>query len=122
MSELATIIWSSRSRLTHLIHQLVKSGWVRREAFPGDRRGAAAVLTDQGFAALERAVLVHVESVRRCVFDLLTAEQLRDISQTLLPHLAEPGASGFMDALVDRSRSSHKKGAAPNAKPSPVVC
>ena len=90
MSELADATQSSRSRLSHAVARLEEQGWVRRDRHPSDRRGAIAVLTDEGFAALEAAAPGHVESVRRHLFDQLSAAQvlaLRDISDTLLEHL-----------------------------------
>jgi DNA-binding MarR family transcriptional regulator len=90
MSALAEITQSSRSRVSHAATQLEKIGWIRRDRHPSDRRGAIAVLTDEGFAALEAAAPGHVESVRRHLFDQLSPEQvdaLRDISDTLLEHL-----------------------------------
>ncbi len=90
MSELADVTQSSRSRLSHAIDKLEQRGWVRRESCPTDRRGQLAVLTDEGFAALEAAAPEHVESVRRHLFDLLTPEQLgqlREISDVMLEHL-----------------------------------
>ncbi|HZP30081.1 MAG TPA: MarR family transcriptional regulator [Acidimicrobiia bacterium] len=94
MSDLADRSQSSRSRLSHAVARLEASGWVRRESCPTDRRGAIAVLTDEGFAALRAAAPAHVESVRRHLFDQLTPEQLeqlRDISTTILGHLADLG-------------------------------
>jgi DNA-binding MarR family transcriptional regulator len=96
MSELAEKSQSSRSRLSHAVARLEESGWVRRESCPTDRRGALAVLTDEGFAALETAAPVHVESVRTHLFDSLTPAQLaalRDISDTILAHLADIGVT-----------------------------
>ena len=90
MSELADATQSSRSRLSHAVARLEREGWVRREECPTDRRGANAVLTDAGFAALEAAAPSHVESVRRHLFDQLSPaqiEQLHDICDTLLGHL-----------------------------------
>jgi DNA-binding MarR family transcriptional regulator len=90
MNELADATQSSRSRLSHAIARLEESGWVRRESCPTDRRGANAVLTDEGFAALAAAAPDHVESVRTHLFDQLSPEQrvqLRDICDTLLDHL-----------------------------------
>lgn len=90
MSELADSTQSSRSRLSHAVARLEELGWVRRETCPNDRRGAEAVLTDDGFAALATAAPEHVASVRVHLFDVLSPEQqeqLRAISDTLLEHL-----------------------------------
>jgi DNA-binding MarR family transcriptional regulator len=90
MNELADATQSSRSRLSHAISRLEEMGWVRREQCESDRRGALAVLTDEGFAALEAAAPLHVESVRQHLFDQLTREeqrQLRQICDRLLSHL-----------------------------------
>ncbi len=96
MSELADRSQSSRSRLSHAVRRLEESGWVRREACPTDARGAEAVLTDKGFAALEAAAPGHVESVRRHLFDQLTPEQLKqlgEISKVLGDHLRSAGGT-----------------------------
>jgi DNA-binding MarR family transcriptional regulator len=90
MSELADATQSSRSRLSHAVSRLEELGWVRRETCAEDRRGQLAVLTDEGFAALEAAAPMHVESVRHHFFDLLSPQQLanlRDIQEAFLDHL-----------------------------------
>lgn len=93
MSDLADRCLSSRSRLSHAVSRLEERGWVRRRTCESDGRGQLAELTDDGFAALEQAAPVHVESVRTHLFDQLSPEQvasLRDIGQTLLAHLDPP--------------------------------
>ena len=90
MSELADRCLSSRSRLSHAVSRLEERGWVRRQVCPEDGRGQLAVLTEEGFAALDAAAPVHVESVRAHLFDQLTPEQvenMRDLGETLLEHL-----------------------------------
>ena len=90
MSELADRCLSSRSRLSHAVSRLEERGWVRRQVCESDGRGQLAVLTDDGFAALEAAAPVHVEGVRTHLFDQLTPQQvanMRDIGETLLRHL-----------------------------------
>ena len=90
MSELADRCLSSRSRLSHAVARLEERGWIRRQVCPDDGRGQLAVLTDEGFAALEAAAPVHVESVRTHLFDQLTPQQvenMRDLGETLLRHL-----------------------------------
>jgi DNA-binding MarR family transcriptional regulator len=79
MSDLADAAESSRSRLSHAVARLEDAGWVRRESCATDRRGSVAVLTDEGFAALEAAAPLHVASVRRHLFDRLTREQVRQL-------------------------------------------
>jgi DNA-binding MarR family transcriptional regulator len=90
MSELADRCLSSRSRLSHAVSRLEERGWVRRQVCPDDGRGQLAVLTDDGFAALEAAAPIHVEGVRTHLFDQLSPRQvaaMRDIGETLLRHL-----------------------------------
>jgi DNA-binding MarR family transcriptional regulator len=90
MSELADRCLSSRSRLSHAVSRLEERGWVRRQVCADDGRGQLAVLTDEGFAALEAAAPIHVESVRTHLFDQLSPEQvaaMRDLGETLLRHL-----------------------------------
>ena len=90
MSDLADATQSSRSRLSHAVARLESRGWVRREEFPGDRRGQMAVVTEEGFAALEAAAPHHVESVRTHFFDQLSPddqEELRAICERLMDHL-----------------------------------
>jgi DNA-binding MarR family transcriptional regulator len=110
MSDLADATQSSRSRLSHAVARLEELGWVRREACPTDRRGSLAVLTDEGFAALEAAAPMHVESVRHHLFDVLSPTQLaqlREIQQELLDHLL-PLASARGDVrskLMEEARA-----------------
>lgn len=81
MSELAETSQSSRSRLSHAVARLEEEGWVERRSCPTDRRGALAMLTDNGFAVLEAAAPAHVEAVRRSLFDRLTAEEVAHLGQ-----------------------------------------
>ena len=124
MSELAEYAGSSRSRLSHAVARLEEAGWVRREACPSDRRGAVAVLTDDGFAALAAAAPGHVEAVRCALFDpLSTAQvrQLRRISQDLAEHLgasAAPDRAAADRAAADRAAADR---AGPRSAPGPAL-
>lgn len=96
MSDLADAAESSRSRLSHAIAKLETQGWVRRESCETDRRGSFAVLTDEGFSALEAAAPGHVETVREYLFDRLTPEQvgqLREICTAMISGLRETAES-----------------------------
>ncbi|HEY7439129.1 MAG TPA: MarR family transcriptional regulator [Acidimicrobiia bacterium] len=109
MSHLADELFASRSRLSHAVARLEEMGWVRREQCPGDRRGALAVMTDEGFAALEQAAPSHVESVRRHLFDQLTAAQLdglREVSEHLRDHLVSSLGLACPPDAADATRSS----------------
>ena len=94
MSELADRLFSSRSRLSHAAARLEEAGWLRREDCPTDRRGALAVLTDAGFAALAGAAPGHVDGVRSHLFDQLSPDEVAElgrISGKLLGHLTADG-------------------------------
>lgn len=94
MSDLADRSQSSRSRLSHAVGRLEEAGWVRRESCATDRRGAFAVLTEQGFVALKAAAPGHVEGVRTHLFDQLAPEdvlELGRISQAVVDHLTSLG-------------------------------
>jgi DNA-binding MarR family transcriptional regulator len=80
MSELAQRTRSSRSRLSHAVARLEERGWVAREECATDRRGQIARLTDAGFDTLRAAAPGHVEAVRQYLVDVLTPEQLQQLS------------------------------------------
>lgn len=90
MSELAARTNSKPSRITHAVNRLEQAGWLRRVHVENDRRGWAAVLTNEGQDVLAVAAPKHVESVRRNLIDVLTpaqVKQLGEISDVLLAHL-----------------------------------
>src|SRR5690348_2590679 len=81
MTELAYVTGSSQSRVSHAVSRLEEAGWVRREKVPDDRRGSRAVLTDAGYEMVTRAAPGHVAAVRANLFDLLSPEQVRLLSE-----------------------------------------
>lgn len=81
MGELAELVRSSPSRLSHAVARLEEAGWVRRRKRPGDRRTTWAQLTDEGFTTLAAAAPGHVAAVRRYLFDQLTPEQVQALGQ-----------------------------------------
>jgi DNA-binding MarR family transcriptional regulator len=98
MSQLADASASSKSRLSHAVSRLEERGWVERLNCPTDRRGQIARLTDTGYAALEAAAPRHVEHVRRSMFDLLSAEQvaqLTEISEAIIAAADSPVGPGL---------------------------
>lgn len=90
MSQLATDIAHSRSRLTHTIARMETAGLVARVACSEDARGVNCVLTDAGWAALVAAAPAHVASVREHLVDVLSGPQLvalGDAMETVRAHL-----------------------------------
>jgi DNA-binding MarR family transcriptional regulator len=81
MTDLAERTKITRSRLTYAVTRLEKDGSVRREGCPSDKRGSAAVLTEEGMAVLERTAPGHVETVRAALFDRLTPEQVTQLEE-----------------------------------------
>ena len=74
--EIAGALAWEQSRVSHQIARMQRRGLVARQECPADARGAFAVLTDVGRAAIERAAPAHVETVRELVFDGLSRDQL----------------------------------------------
>lgn len=81
MSELAEKTLSSRSRLSHQIDRLESDGIVTRERCSDDRRGSFAVLSPKGWKVLVDSAPTHVESVRRHLVDVLTAEEFAELGR-----------------------------------------
>ena len=87
MSELAALADGSLSRLSQVVARLEKKGWVHRSPDPTDGRYTLATLTDAGWQKVVETAPVHVEEVRRVVFDPLTrtqVHQLTNIGQRIL--------------------------------------
>jgi DNA-binding MarR family transcriptional regulator len=81
MSSLAEVTNASLSRLSHLVERLERRGFVRREPDPTDGRFTNAILTEQGFQALDEAAPGHLAHVRSLVIDVLSPEQLRRLGR-----------------------------------------
>ncbi len=87
MSDLAAQIGVSTSGVTRITDRLERSGLVRREACPGDRRGSFVVITEAGTAEITQAAGGMAEVVREHVLPavgddlgplLVTLGRLRD--------------------------------------------
>lgn len=92
MSELASMVHGSQSRLSHVVGKLERQGWVRRERTAEDGRGSVAVLTDAGYDKIAASAPGHVAAVRSLIFEALTPEQvdqLEDISRALLGRITQ---------------------------------
>jgi DNA-binding MarR family transcriptional regulator len=90
MRDLADATLSTRSGVTRAVTRAEKVGWVRRVECADDRRGMNAELTDAGRAKLAASAPGHVETVRQNLIDLLSPEQLGQltrIGETVRDHL-----------------------------------
>lgn len=81
MRDLADATLATRSGVTRAVTRAERVGWVRRVECEDDRRGMHAELTDQGRAKLASAAPGHVAAVRQNLLDLLTTEQLRQLTE-----------------------------------------
>lgn len=88
MSELAELVHQSRSRLTHAVARMEKSGWVERTSAPEDRRGVIAKLTKRGYKLLEDAAPNHVAAVRRILVDAADPEDFKALGRVMQAVLA----------------------------------
>ena len=82
LRELCENLGWDRSRASHQVTRMEKRGLVTKEKCPGDARGVLVTITDEGMSRLEAAAPVHVETVRRLVFDHLNEKrqgQLREV-------------------------------------------
>jgi len=89
--EVADALAWEQSRVSHQLARMQRRGLITREGCATDARGAFAVLTTAGRAAIERAAPAHVEQVRQLVFDELSHEQvsgLTEITTRVLDRLA----------------------------------
>ncbi|WP_326956302.1 MarR family winged helix-turn-helix transcriptional regulator [Amycolatopsis sp. NBC_01286] len=92
MSELAVLMGSTKSRLSHQVGRLEDAGMVRRVRDPEDKRGVITELTEDGVRLLESAAPTHVEGVREHLIDLLSPEEQATIASAfgrVLDHLTQ---------------------------------
>jgi DNA-binding MarR family transcriptional regulator len=61
--ELADAVVLSSTGMTRFVDRLQAAGLVRREAVPGDRRGAYAVITKEGSALLRRMWPIYARGI-----------------------------------------------------------
>jgi DNA-binding MarR family transcriptional regulator len=94
MAELADYTSQSRSRLSHTVARLEAKGLVTRFLCPSDKRGVNAQLTEEGFAALDRAARDHVEVVRDYFVDVISPEDLAVVGRAFRAITQRVGQSG----------------------------
>jgi DNA-binding MarR family transcriptional regulator len=90
MSELASRVVLSPSRLTRRVEALEKPGYVERRPDPDDGRAVQAHLTPGGLAHMRSMALAHNEVVRDMYLSYLNDSERRllgDVWQRMLPRL-----------------------------------
>jgi DNA-binding MarR family transcriptional regulator len=75
MHELAERVVLSRSGLTRLVDRLEAEGLLIRDRCGTDRRGAYAVITEQGIAALRRTWPIYARGIAEYFAQWLTLEE-----------------------------------------------
>ncbi|MBB5639629.1 MarR family winged helix-turn-helix transcriptional regulator [Cryobacterium roopkundense] len=81
LTEVASRVNASLSRLSHVIGRLETQGLLRRSPSPTDARASLATLTEAGWAKVVSSAPGHVAEVRTVVFDPLTAVQVALLSE-----------------------------------------
>lgn len=90
MAELSDALLHSRSRLTQRIDRMATKGLVIREKCPDDKRGTFAVLTDEGYALIERVAPDHLVSVRAAFVDLIAPADRAAVTRALVALASTP--------------------------------
>jgi DNA-binding MarR family transcriptional regulator len=83
MAQLADALCHSRSRVTHTVTRMEEDGLVSRTGSTEDRRGVVAIMTEKGYALLEKAAHVHVEGVRANLVDLASDEDFAALGRVM---------------------------------------
>jgi DNA-binding MarR family transcriptional regulator len=65
INEVADEVVLSRTGMSRLLDRIEAAGMLRREPVPGDRRGAYAVITDEGVELLRRMWPVYARGIKQ---------------------------------------------------------
>jgi DNA-binding MarR family transcriptional regulator len=94
MAQLADALAHSRSRVTHTITRMERSGLVARSSSPEDGRGVIASMTEKGYDLLVRMAPIHVLGVRQHLVDLVSRDDFAAVGRV-------------MDAVSDHLVAAH---------------
>jgi DNA-binding MarR family transcriptional regulator len=93
MRELVDHVVLSRTGMTRLVDRIEAAGLLRREPVPGDRRGAFAVITDDGVGMLRRMWAVYAPRIQELFVEPVggdapvVAAALRRVSGSSVPEI-----------------------------------
>ena len=83
MAALADALAHSRSRVTHTVTRMERTGLVLRSSSPEDGRGILCTLTEKGHDLLVRAAPTHVAGVRDHLVDLASSEDFAALGRVM---------------------------------------
>jgi DNA-binding MarR family transcriptional regulator len=83
MGELADATALSRSRISRVVDDLVRRSLVTRRRCEQDGRSSLAAVTPEGLAVLSAAYPGHLARVRSLVFDHITKNEMRTMTQAV---------------------------------------
>jgi DNA-binding MarR family transcriptional regulator len=102
MTALAQQTTATLPRLSHVVKKLEDRGLVERFPCPEDARATNARLTPVGWKKIRETAPGHVATVRQHVIDVLTPEQLNQLSAIADAILTSVDPQGSMTALYQR--------------------
>jgi DNA-binding MarR family transcriptional regulator len=82
MQELGDRVTISRSRVSRVVDELERAGYVERIADPADRRASFAAITPEGRTALRRAAPIYLAAVEREFLAHLSEADARTIERS----------------------------------------
>jgi DNA-binding MarR family transcriptional regulator len=97
LHELAQAVLLSRSNLTRLVDRLEAAGLIQRQQCPSDRRGAFAVITEEGFTVMDRMWSVYAEAIETYFADHLETKEAKSLVKMLNP----------ITQAIERSQQPH---------------
>ncbi|USQ77212.1 MarR family winged helix-turn-helix transcriptional regulator [Ornithinimicrobium cryptoxanthini] len=106
MSSLANHTNATLPRLSHVVRRLEARGLVERTRASDDRRATNARLTETGWEKVKETAPLHVEHVRRLVFDALSPEQVDQLGQITDALVAVLDPDGLMSVPYQPAESA----------------
>ena len=83
LHQLAQAVLLSRSNVTRLVDRLEVAGLIQREQCPSDRRGAFALITEEGFRMLDRMWEVYGQAIENYFACHLDANEVKFLVKIL---------------------------------------
>ena len=91
MTDLGEAVVLSRSRVSRVVDELVRKGYVTRTPNPDDARSAFAALTAAGYKVFRRAAPIYLERIRGHLAPGLNGAEAKQLRKLLEKLLSQPG-------------------------------